>query len=152
MPGSGLHRQVKVLWRGHRPATTPNFCRMQRAFLRTASPSPSGRRFLSDSQPISGSDLPGQAGSPISCEVFLVSSFGVCGFAGSFLSYLLGRMMEWLSNFPLIRRWSRHRHKRVRGIGSQAASRRGVKKPPFSPRFQGTPFSILARVSRWTSF
>ena len=162
------------MFRARAPATSPNFCRMHRAFLRTASPSPLRSPVLSESPPISGSDLPGQAKSPISCisesllgvlplfprlrasAVFALHCFVRCfgclllGFAGSFFSSLLGRMVEWLPSSPFIRRWSRHRHKRIRGIGSQAASRRCAKSRRLALSSKAHPFSILARVSQWT--
>ena len=83
-------------------------------------PQPPRSPVLSESPPISGSDLPGQAKSPISCisesllgvlplfprlrasAVFALHCFVRCfgclllGFAGSFFSSLLGRMVEWL--------------------------------------------------------
>ena len=191
MPGSGLHRQVKVLWRNHRLAVNiwgtgrvhihgkgaSHFAQL----LLTANdlslhsdPQPQQSPVLSESPPVTGSDLPGQAGSSISyivdfvsgilsvCLCFRVSAlfasfcrfmgsfgFSLLGTAVSFNSCLLGRVMKWLLKNLFLRRWSRHRHKRIRGIGSQAASRRGAKSRRLAFASKARSFSGLAHFSHW---
>ena len=191
MPGSGLHQQVKVLWRNHRLAVNiwgtgrvhiqgkgaSHFAQLllnAKGVSSHSEPQPQRSPVLSESPPISGSYFPGQAGSLISCIIESVSGvfpvfprlrvsamfvlhyfvrFLGCfllGSVGSFLSSLLGRMMELLLESLFLRRWSRHRHKRIRGIGSQAASRRGANSRRLALASKAHSFSVLARVSRWT--
>ena len=121
-------------------------------------PQPPQSPVLSESSPATGPDLPGQAGSVLSCivafalgilhGVFRVRLFGFCGFPqSSFVWNLVKRLLT----HPFLRRWSRFRHKRIRGIGSQAASRR--KKPPFSPHWKMCfqPSFVRDRMSRQRS-
>ena len=58
--------------------------------------------------------------------------------------------MKWLLKSPFLRRWSRHRHKRIRGIGSQAAPRRGAKSRRLALASKARSFPFLTRVSQWT--
>ena len=138
-------------------------------------PQPPQSPVLSESPPLTGSDLPGQAGSSISCIVaFVIGILSVClrfgvgtffaplrcfmgsfgfflGSAVSFKSRFLGNMMKRLLTNPFLQRWSRFRHKRIRGIGSQAASRRGAKSRRLALAFKARSFSGPAFVSHWMS-
>ena len=156
------------------PATSPNFSRMHKVILRATSPSPRGRRFSQSprprQEPISQGML--EAPSPFDRKFrlgvfsrfprlrssagsalhdvmvfFGVSSDGPRGF---FLFLSFGPC-DGVPSLPSFRRWSRHRHKRIRGIGSQAASRRGAKSRRIAFAFKAHSVSILARVSRWTN-
>ena len=78
--------------------------------------------------------------------------FSLLGSAVSFNSRLLGRVMKWLLKNLFLRRWSRHRHKRIRGIGSQAASRRGAKSRRLALASKARSFSGLAHFSHWMNY
>ena len=146
MPGSGLHRQVKVLWRNHRLG------------VNIWGP---GR----ESSPATGSLLPGQAGSAFSNVVVSVlgillaflrcwvgmffapfrcfmGSLGsvLLGSAFSLMTYLRGTLVKRLCSHSLFWRWRRSRHKRIRGIGSQAESRRGAKSRLLALAFKARSF------------
>ena len=74
------------------------------------------------------------------------------GMVGCFLDRVAGRCGVLLKTpfSPLFsRRWSRHRRKRIRGSGSQAASRRGAKCRRLALAFKAPSESILARGTRW---
>ena len=96
MPGSGLHRQVKVLWRNHRLAV--NIWGTGRVHIQGKGAShfaqlllsvkdhslhsdslPPQSPVLSESSPATGSHLPGQAGSVLSSiAVFVLGILLVC--------------------------------------------------------------------------
>ena len=69
--------------------------------------------------------------------------------AVSLKARFLGNMVKRLLTNPFLRRWSRFRHKRIRGIGSQAASRQGAKSRRLALAFKARSFSGLAFVSHW---
>ena len=165
MPGSGLHRQVKVLWRNHRSAVNiwgtgrvhvqgKGASHFAQLLLNAkdnslhSDPQPPQSPVLSESSPATGSDLPGQAGSVLPCIVAFVigillaclrfwvgmffaplrcfmesSGFAFLGSSVSLKARLFGNLVKRSLTHPFLRRWSRFRHKRIRGIGSQAASR-----------------------------
>ena len=75
--------------------------------------------------------------------------FSFLGSAVSLKARFLGNMVKRLLTNPFLRRWSRFRHKRIRGIGSQAASRRGAKSRRLAFAFKARSFSGLAFVSHW---
>ena len=71
-----------------------------------------------------------------------------------FIASSLGCLLGWSRNIsgvipcfrflgvpfpPLSRRWRRRRHKRIRGVGSQTASRRGAKPRLSAPVFKACP-------------
>ena len=96
MPGSGLHRQVKVLWRNHRLAV--NILGTGRVHIHGkvvgqfaqvllndkdislhSDPQSPQSPVLSESPPVTGSDPPGQAGSSLSSIVaFVIGILLVC--------------------------------------------------------------------------
>ena len=159
MPGSGLHRQVKVLWRNHRLAV--NIWGTGRVHIQGkgaghfaqlllnasdislhSDPQSPQSPVLSESPPVTGSDPPGQAGSSLSSLVAFVIGilFGLSPFWGwhvfcsasvlhdvfrvpflgsavSLKACFLCRMVKCLLTNPFLRRWSRFRRKRIRGIG-----------------------------------
>ena len=177
MPGSGLHRQVKVLWRNHRLAV--NIWGTGRVHIQGKGASHFAQLLLSvkdhslhsdsllqqspvlsESSPATGSHLPGHAGSvfaSIAFSVLGVLLVSLCCWVGMFLapfrcfmgslgSAFLGSAISLKDSFAwhlgvetplcphfLFWRWSRSRHKRIRGIGSQdnRITARS-KKPPFS--------------------
>ena len=132
---------------------------------------------LSESSSATGSLLPGQAGSAFSNLVvsvlgillvslsswvgmFFCSILVFHGFLGSVLlgsafslkTYLLGTLVKRLCSHSLFWRWSRSRHKRIRGIGSQAASRRGAKSRRLALAFKARSISGPTFHSHWKMF
>ena len=71
------------------------------------------------------------------------------GSAISLKTHLLGTLVKHLCPHFLFWRWSRSRHKRIRGIGSQAASRRGAKSRRLALAFKARSFSGPTLVSHW---
>ena len=137
---------------------------------------PSRTPALSVSPSTSGPDSPGHAGSPISSKckprfcslpvspapvimwcLSFVRSWGfwgcfLVGMMRNFLDRVAARCGVFLKN-PLSllfsRKWSRHRRKRIRGSGSQAASHRGAKCHRLALVFKAPSDSFLTRGTRW---
>ena len=191
--GSGLHRQVKVFWHGHRLAVNiwdtgrvhvqgkgaSHFAQLSvectGRFFAQRAPAPAVAGSLRVPRPfpdpisqarlevtsrasvnlcwVSTSVVPPPPSfcrvcSALFREVFWVSSVGVCGLLLLVSSRPHDGVVALLPSS--IQRWSRHRHKRIRGIGSQASSQRGAKSCRLALASKAHPFLILARVSRWT--
>ena len=179
MPGSGLHRQ---LWRNHRLEV--NIWNTGRGHIQGkgashfaqllvnakdisvhSDPQPQLSPVLSESPPVCGSDLPGQAGSPIlsiadsvfgilpvclrfrvsvmfaqfCCfmGVFWVLSFGICGFPHFMYSWPRDEVVAQVPFSSEMEPTQAQAHQRNRLSGLITAR---SKKPPFSPRFQGAFF------------
>ena len=190
MPGSGLHRQVKVCWNGYRLAVNiwdtgrvhvqgigaSHFALLLANTLgsaTTAMPAPSRSPGLSESPSIcnSDSDPPGQACALISrckhskrragcvCSLFsslgglvlpwftyvMVATFGFLWRLFGGISHTGSRFLVSFIGMPFpLRPWRqrRRRHKRIRGIGSQGASRRGAKPRLSVSFFKARPHQV----------
>ena len=164
MPGSGLRRQAKITWTGRRAAINircPHVQGKQAASLaQTVSAGIKGasrRPSVSSDAPITNpTGTPPQECSGL-CRVSFFSSCGVwvshvlrvfwCLWGGA-LSVLFGFLPEKFCSSIVVR--SRTPRERIRGVGSQAASRRGAKPvtQPSLPRFPAATTSGVAGHAR----
>ena len=162
---------VECMYKAKVQATSPNYCCLSRIILCTAILCPHSRRPFLSLRPLQ--DLFSQAK-----RFFFFSNIAVSvlvylrwvgmyfapfrcfiGFLGSVLlvsafslkTYLRGTLVKQLCPHSLFWRWSRSRHKRLRGIGSQAASRR-ARSRRVALAFKARSISGLTLHSHWKIF
>ena len=134
LPGSGLHRQTKLYWRGN--VVSVNIWQTGRVHVQGFGAGDLARRLSSLSRDSrsqtahAGSDTPGVGYHPLPETFCFLHSFirwfrVFCFLVWHVLVFMLLRLRSFLGHPSRSKR--RRRHKQIKGVGSQAAARRGAR-------------------------